>query len=198
MISSKFLASLAPVMTILVVLSGLWLWLLDPGFTARSAFTTGVLAGFIPTVWLGIIFLQRRRRIGQEARQTLLSSLSLAGALLLAALGLKIAEYYALLDSTMIERSQGIALGIFMMIIGNALPKTLVPLDQKCSSAREQALRRFTGWMFVIAGLGYALAWALLPNSLAGTYAFPALLLPIALVMARLLWVRLVQRRTPA
>ena len=198
MISSKFLATLAPVLSVLAILAALWLWLLDPSFTARAGFATGVMAGFMPTVWLGIFGLQRRGRIGPQTRQTLLSSLTLGGVLLLAAFGLKIAQHFALIDSAMPERTQGILLGLFMIVIGNALPKTLYPLKQNCSSAHEQALRRFVGWMFVLAGFGYALAWAFMAKAQADIYALPILVIPVVAAMARMLWVRLGHRKSAA
>ena len=198
MISSRFLAAMAPVLTGLTIVASVWLWLRDPTFGVKAGFSMGVLAGFMPTVWLWLVLLHRRGRLGEEARQTLLSSLSLAGALLLSALGLQIVQSYGLIGSAMPERTQGIMLGILMMIIGNALPKTLKPLRHRCSSAREQALQRFAGWMFVLAGFGYALAWAVLPKAQADLYALPALMIPVGAVIARLFWVRLRCRQVPS
>ena len=54
--------------------------------------------------------------------------------------------------------------GLIVAWSGNTIPKTLTPLEQlACDPARHQARLRRAGWAFVLAGLGWALSWLLLP-----------------------------------
>lgn len=44
----------------------------------------------------------------------------------------------------------------------------LPPAKERCTTSRKQVLQRFAGWIFVIMGLGYVLAWLVLPVEQAG------------------------------
>jgi hypothetical protein len=66
------------------------------------------------------------------------------------------------------RRATMVILGAFLAFTGNALPKRLTPLAElRCDGAREQAFQRFSGWTWVLTGLGFALAWLALPGAVA-------------------------------
>jgi hypothetical protein len=84
------------------------------------------------------------------------------------------------------------------MVGGNAIPKTLVPLPRlSCAPSREQTLRRVCGWAAVLGGLGYTLAYAFAPMTIAGQLAngilAPAFVI-VAGIMARCGWIRSARR----
>ena len=59
-------------------------------------------------------------------------------------------------------------LAAYLVAAGNVLPKWGRPLSaQACDPARDQAVRRFAGWTFVLSGLAFAAAWLLLPSAFA-------------------------------
>ncbi len=191
MISTKFFASLAPLIVFLVVALGAWMWMLEPDKSIRWF----IGMAFLPAAWISIKLFQRSKacaRVIEGGKQTLMSSISFAGLMLAGSFGLKIAQSYHIIEDSSPDRLVAVMLGAFMVIIGNALPKKLEPLSQAaCSSTKEQSLKRFAGWMFVLAGFGYAIAWLVLPERLADIVALPILAGPILLVIARITWLRL-------
>jgi hypothetical protein len=65
-------------------------------------------------------------------------------------------------------RAMGVMMGLVLVVTANTVPKMLKPLsDQRCEASQAQALQRFTGWALVLAGLGHAIAWLVLPMSVA-------------------------------
>lgn len=61
-----------------------------------------------------------------------------------------------------------ILMGAFLAFTGNTIPKTLTPLSAlRCDPARAQALQRLLGWTWVLTGLGFSLAWIVLPPAVA-------------------------------
>jgi hypothetical protein len=190
MINSKFLSALAPWITLGIIALSVWKWLLDLQADANS-FNLGFLAGFLPIAWIGIFIAKRRGRIGQAGHQMLTSSISLAGLLMGAPLAMIIAQHYHLITGGTTERLNALVFGAFIIIIGNAIPKALEPLGtSKCSPVTEQNLKRFGGWMFVIAGLGYTLVWLILPVATAKVWALPVLAIPLILTILRSIMVR--------
>ncbi|HEX3663187.1 MAG TPA: hypothetical protein VHU89_17250 [Acidobacteriaceae bacterium] len=72
--------------------------------------------------------------------------------------------------------------GAFLAFAGNAIPKVLTPLGNLgCDPARDQAVRRFAGWTWVLAGAAVCVAWLALPIAPAQTVTF--ILLPAAMVL---------------
>lgn len=97
-------------------------------------------------------------------------------------------------------RLMGLMRGSIVLVLANALPKRLVPLARlSCDPARDQTLRRLSGQVMVLGGLGYTLAYALAPIEIAGTLAI-CLLMPASLIfagiMARCAWARHSARRS--
>jgi len=80
------------------------------------------------------------------------------------------------------ERVTMAILGAYLVFTGNAIPKTLSPLStMPGDAARVQALQRLAGWTWVLTGFFYAIAWLVLPRSLAEAITF--VLLPAAMLM---------------
>jgi len=191
MINSKTLSALAPWITLSVVALGVWRWLLDSQLGTNS-FNLGFLVGFLPIVWIGITIKNRQGRLSKMAHQMLTSSISLAGLMLGAPLIFDIAQGYHLINGGVPIRLNALFFGAFIIIIGNAMPKALEPLgESQCSSIPEQNLKRFGGWMFVIAGFGYGLVWLLLPVPMAKVWALPIMAIPLLLLILRTFMVRL-------
>jgi Ca2+/Na+ antiporter len=91
------------------------------------------------------------------------------------------------LSSTLARRLVQIMMGLFLVAIANALPKTLTPLMQlRCDPAAEQAMRRFTGWTLTLGGVGYALTWMIAPTGIAPVLAKSLLGGAVLLVIVRL------------
>ena len=103
------------------------------------------------------------------------------------------------LDAAMAVRLNGLLMGAWVVVWGNAIPKMLAPLDRlTCAAAREQALRRFAGWALVLGGLADMLAFALAPIATAPLLATCLLAPPVVatgIVVARCAWRRHRARR---
>jgi hypothetical protein len=159
------MANMAPMITISVLALGIWLWRVNPGMDSIVA------ASFLPAVWLGLFLMNRTAPpdswLARKYR-TLRSAMTLGGLLLVLALVLRLAEYYQYIAETTGTRISSIGLGLFLMVIGNALPKTLQPLREGKPVGRlNQQFRRFLGWVMVLTGAAYALCWVVLPFALA-------------------------------
>ena len=128
--------------------------------------------------------------------------LSIAALLLLASVVLNELRQHDVVSAETALRLMGILSGSIMLVVANGLPKRLVPLARlSCDPVRDQTLRRFSGQVMVLGGLGYTLAYALAPIAIAGTLAF-CLLAPAVLVfagiLARCAWARRSARRSGA
>jgi hypothetical protein len=66
------------------------------------------------------------------------------------------------------HRVSMIIVGGYLVVTGNALPKTLRPLSTLgCDGSKLQAFQRLAGWTWVLTGLALAGAWLVLPLDLA-------------------------------
>jgi hypothetical protein len=88
------------------------------------------------------------------------------------------------------ERSVGVTIGMIVMVFANVIPK-------QTGSARGLALRRTAGWALVLGGLGYVLAWLLMPLAYANVAALLVLLLGFTYAAVRIVW-SLLKHRPPA
>ena len=87
------------------------------------------------------------------------------------------------------ERAQGVMVGLVLAVCANLVPKTLEPLSTtRCEPSRKQALQRFAGWTLVLAGLGYSIAWLVLPLDQARIPAMSIVASGLLLVLARVAW----------
>ena len=95
---------------------------------------------------------------------TIRGALVSAAMLLAFAASLVLAVRLDLITSETQHRAMGVVFGLMVALSANAVPKTFKSLaNERCEPAQAQALRRFTGWALVLAGLGHALAWIVLP-----------------------------------
>jgi hypothetical protein len=70
-------------------------------------------------------------------------------------------------DSEVARRSTGVLIGVFLVMIGNDMPKHLPPLSSGLGGARQQAFHRLGGWTWVLCGLTSAISWLALPIDVA-------------------------------
>lgn len=132
------------------------------------------------------------------SRQALRRALSIAVLYLLTSMALNVLRQHHAIGDEMAVRLMGMLMGAVVVMSGNAIPKTLVPLARlSCAPSREQTLRRVCGWAAVLGGLGYTLAYALAPMTIAGQLAngilAPAFVV-VAGIMARCAWIRSARR----
>lgn len=122
-------------------------------------------------------------------RMSLRNPLVGAGIFLIVTLLLVGAHRAELIGADLEERGMGILIGLCFIVFGNYMPKTTDPPRREwCTSSRKQVLQRFSGWVFVIMGLGYSLVWLVLPVDQAGTVAKFLVAPAVVLVAGRAAW----------
>lgn len=140
---------------------------------------------FLLIAWSVFEVLFRGRRGINEIR----GSVVLAAALLTVTLGFSALDAAGLLGiegNDITRRAYGVGVGVLLVVIGNFVPKQLEPLlEKQCSAAAIQSLQRFAGWVFVLAGLGYAGAWLVLPLGPADTVSTTLCISAVVLVFGR-------------
>jgi ABC-type antimicrobial peptide transport system permease subunit len=125
---------------------------------------------------------------------TIRNALILAGLILAVSLCLAMAVRVDWIEGDTMERVKGIMAGLVVVVFSNLAPKTLEPLGgSRCSPARKQSLQRFSGWTLVLAGMGYSLAWLVLPLEFARMVAIVILASGVALVVARVAWFAMIR-----
>lgn len=118
------------------------------------------------------------------------ASLGIAGGVLAVSAVLAGLEGMGVIEGNIAERAIGIVLGLVVILYGNEIPKILAPMDRGADPARRQALQRFAGWVMVLGGVGYLLAFALMPIEYAAYAAIACGVVAIGIVFARCLMVR--------
>ena len=90
-------------------------------------------------------------------------------------------------DHDLPGRLYGVAAGLIIAAYGNIAPRKLIRLDPASPRfASKQAAIRFSGWVFVLAGLANAAVWALVsPIDLAAGLSMVPLAGALLLVFAR-------------
>ena len=87
-------------------------------------------------------------------------------------------------------------IGLMLIATGNLIPKTLEPLTRSCSNpAREQSLKRFTGWAFVLSGILYSVIWLAAPLEYASGLSMVVVILAIVSVVVPIIWIKLKRKR---
>jgi len=85
-------------------------------------------------------------------------------------------------------------LGAFLIFTGNGIPKALTPLAaMQCDAAKVQAFQRFGGWTWVLAGFAIIFGWLVLPIPMAQVVT--GLVLPTAMILLGIQWMRLRRSR---
>ena len=182
-----FSLNLMPVVLLLVVGLGGWMWYLQPVHAVKWAVTMFML----PAAWGVLEFAKKmgaRRLSAERSQLTLKGALMGAGLILMISLGVSLASTYGIIDGSASKRAMGVVLGLVLVVYANSIPKILTPLTAgKCDPAREQSFQRFAGWTFVLSGLAYSISWLLLPVETARTVAMLFVAAGVLLVGVRLL-----------
>ena len=119
----------------------------------------------------------------------LLAAILGAGTIIAAALILKYLTSIGYIEDEGSKRLMRISLGILLVVIGNMIPKSAEPLSGGCCEpSREQSLRRFTGWTFVFAGLGFSTVWLFAPIEVASTVSTYIVIASFSLVIVPFVW----------
>jgi len=173
---------------------GAWVWYLRP--EDASAWASAMF--FLPMAWGAGKFLKRTGalRPNRVDEERLRRAVTGAGLVLAASLGLAVVETLDLIDIAVSERAMGVVLGAVLVLVGNALPKTLEPVSTLSCDQTKQTLHRFAGWTFVLAGLAYAAAWVVLPVESAGVASRLVGAVSVLLVGGRTAWLLLTRERT--
>ena len=133
------------------------------------------LAGLIlPSIlFTGLALSGKLSSVGAVTRgvKSTLPSFAAASLFLSAALSFQIAEALEVVTPTMkdmfLDRGIGIATGLFLIVIGNNLPKQD---ETTCGGSAQVSVfrvRRFMGWSFMLAGLATLLIHGFAPLSIA-------------------------------
>lgn len=190
-IPPKTVSALAVTFTVLCLAMSATLWSTQP----EKLGTWAVSAGFLPAAWIAVLLTNRTRVMqaaGHRPQNAMIGAIALAGALLTLSLGSRLAEMHELVGADFPKRLIGMANGVVLILIGNAMPKKLTPLaNMQVNPAKTQALQRFMGWLFVLAGALYATVWMFV--DLEQTSFFTLLTFPAALLLilvARVLYLQ--------
>lgn len=121
-----------------------------------------------------------------------------AGLMLMIPLGVKLAGRYGWVDAAdYTQRALMASLAAYIVVTGNTIPKRLASLAcLNVEPARVQAFYRLAGWVWVLTGLAFGLAWILLPSGAAGSATLVIVPFGIALIAYR--WLVLYAARRPA
>jgi hypothetical protein len=88
-----------------------------------------------------------------------------------------------------VTRLGGMWIAVPAIVMANALPKKLIPLDRLAGDpAQAQALRRFVARALVLGGIGFMLAYALAPLAIANSLATSLLAIAVIVTGLRVMW----------
>lgn len=170
-------------------------WYLDP---ARGPFWLMSMA-MMAIAWLVAGVAAWRARLSNKTPaplRFLVLSVDLAGVMLAGALAVALMRRLGFDGGGLSHRAFGLACGLLLIFLGNATPKVIGPITGRvCSPAKAQAMQRFAGWTFVLAGLFYVAAWLVLPVAVAEPLSTAACALAVVLVGGRLTFL-ILSRRT--
>jgi MFS family permease len=121
-----------------------------------------------------------------------------AGFMLMIPLAGKLAARYGWVDTAdFTQRALMASIAAYLVVTGNTIPKRLASLAcMNVEPAPMQAFYRLAGWVWVLTGLAFGVAWILLPSGAAGSATLIIVPAGITLVVYR--WVRLRAARRPA
>lgn len=115
-----------------------------------------------------------------KSRQLIYGGLG-GAAILSSALALKWAQHHQLVSGEFVQRAVLVIIGLYLAVYANFIPKKVPGLKiSPARAARVQAASRLNGWLFCLAGLGYAAIWAFAPLGMA----FPASIAVVGGAMA--------------
>lgn len=161
-----------------------------------SVIVLGMMAVFI-IVWNMFKHIVNRKCgdwVNSKARQEILFSIILASLLLLGSVSATLAKELELFDGDLVKRIVGVNIGLMLVVMGNYMPKKLTQQSgsSNCGTPKSASLQRYMGWIFVLAGIFYALAWIVLDLDRAGIaimFTFPAAI--VLIVIVRMMYLRM-------
>jgi len=166
-------------------------WYLTPERSRAWALTLAFLACLLVPLW------HARRRASQEGGRRRTNDI-LAGAVGFAALVLVIPlsgklayALGAIEDGDLAKRLSMVVVGALLVAVGNAMPKMLPPPSSiACDGAKAQALRRLSGWTWVLTGLAYVVLWLVLSVDMAAAVSTMVVLVGMVAVATQMfrLW----------
>jgi hypothetical protein len=137
----------------------------------------------LPLAWFVIEVILGKR--SDEVRRSIYFASFLLFFPLLFSMGASL-ELYDPDDRSFASAALGFLMGGVLIFMGNYIPKRLPDLDEeKYDPAKVLAIKRFAGWAFVLAGMGYILAWLILPTTPANIVATGLCLLATAMILGR-------------
>jgi hypothetical protein len=177
---------------ILLVLAN---WYRKPDAALAWAAALATFAAMIAALHLSRRAVRRSTTAATAARSLdqITTAVVFAGFMMGIPLALTLARSYGLVDGVDVaRRSTGVLTGLFLVMLGNVMPKNLPPLSSECDGARQQAFHRLAGWTWVLCGLTSALGWLVLPIDIAETAAIVLVVTAIAVTIVHI--VRLARR----
>ncbi len=181
---------LAPALVVLSTLLAAANWALNP---ARAWAWAATLA-FLGCTAVALYLAHRRsgneaqRRAGDAIRHAVVFSGLMLAIPLMGTLAVRLGWIH---DTDLSKRMVMVLVGAFFAFTGNAMPKTLTPLSAlQCDAARLQAFQRFSGWTWVLTGLGFAVAYLVLPLGLAKPISLVLMMTGMLLVAVQLIRLR--------
>lgn len=148
----------------------------------QVALIVGLPLVMLLCVWRFLAASERKHSLddqNESERKQAVGAIYAIGLAILVAQGLAIAKITGVVADQPSGQVFGIAVGILVVILGNAMPKVAFSEktleSRKLSAHAAQAANRFSGFMMMIAGVGMVLAWLVLPYEPARWVA-PALL----------------------
>lgn len=170
-------------------------WYFDPAKASNVVVALATMTGIALVLWLLPRSMERAaaasgwntsRRNGVDSIR---GAVVFASLILIAGLGPDVAVGLGLVDpgigGEFGRRGAMVLTGLFLMLTGNAMPKTLTPLSSACcggDAAKTQAFQRFFGWTWVLMGLGFTIVWLTLPVEIARPVSMTLVVLAILLV----------------
>ena len=188
MIRTKTFHSIIALISIIIIVLGAVNWMYQPSKVITWA--VGMLA--MPCIWLLVFWMLHKRplsKYGPGEREFFIFSVFSSGVIMVLAMLMRLVGSTLDVSLSGIERLWGIALGLLLIGMGNIVPKILSPLSAKrCSGAEHQATQRFSGWMFVMAGIIQTLSFIFLPILKAKQQTLFVIVTALILVGLRYLW----------
>jgi hypothetical protein len=134
-----------------------------------------------------------------RSRASVTSAVAFGALMMVIPLGTTLAFSYGIVEDPDVgKRATMIIQGAFLAVLGNAMPRMLPPLAQMaCDGARTQHFLRLAGWIWVLGGLAFSLAWLTLSVDTAQTVSITAIAGSVVLTIALLLRLRWPRRRSP-
>jgi hypothetical protein len=167
----------------LLALGGLlaaWNWYLQP---ERSVawLAALILFGVMAIVFAAALVMSRASGRRRQTADPLATATFIASLMMVVPLSMSLIKMLGGIDTAEASQRATMAIvGLWFVVTGNMLPKTLTPLAAlRCDGARIQAAQRAAGWAWVLTGLAYAGIWIWAPLDVAKPLSMSVLVIGI-------------------